>query len=119
MGAGGTYAQGATGGNASATTSTQAAHTHTGGTIGSTTLTRTQVPSHTHVVGGAIVVDRGDPSYQLDYLYPGTAGNYTRAATGGRSSHTHSHAAPGRAVGHSPTVASLPPSSAMCSILTL
>ncbi len=47
VGAGSTYARGATGGAVTATTSTNGAHNHTGNT-GGTALTTAQMPPHTH-----------------------------------------------------------------------
>jgi hypothetical protein len=56
------------------------------GTVGSTTLTTAQIPSHTHVVGSNQVFSSGCGSNQ----FAGNSGSATSTATGGGGSHNHS-----------------------------
>lgn len=134
VGAGGSYALAATGGAATATTSTAGSHNHTGLT-GSTALTTAQIPSHTHTgttdsagnhthgtAGGS-----GDPGIAASANYgntnnyilasggtnqynTSTAGahthNFTTNATGGGSGHDHSISTDGS---HNHTVSTLSP----------
>lgn len=126
VGAGSTYARGATGGAASATTSTSGAHDHTGAT-GSTTLTESQIPAHTHTgttstdgnhthtVGNTGVLGGGGQLYfqgnrDWSNTTTSTAGahnhSFTTNSTGGGSGHNHTISSDGT---HTHTVATLPP----------
>lgn len=92
MGAGSTYTQGTVGGAASATFTT-------GGSVGSTTLTIAQMPSHSHSQWGNKVYRY---AYSNNPAIDGE-GSATTGSTGGSNSHTHSFS------GVSRTVNTLPP----------
>lgn len=141
VGAGSTYAVGATGGATSATTSSNGAHTHSGVT-GSTTLTTDQIPSHSHSGSASAVGDHahgfsqsliganagGNPGFAGGGLYSPTnpvgatngAGAHTHTITinaaGGGQGHTHTIASDGD---HTHTVATLPPYYALAYIMKL
>ena len=97
MGAGSTYTQGTVGGAASATFTT-------GGSVGSTTLTIAQMPSHCHHQGADTSDFHGGAGTSI-----GMSGSYskqhdaTTSYTGGSNSHTHSFSSVSR------TVNTLPP----------
>ncbi len=96
VGAGGAYAPGATGGAASATVAV---------TVGATTLSTSQMPSHSHSAGCASSPSRG---------WTASDGNLQQGSTGsagGGGSHTHS--------GSSGSVSILPPHYALCYIMKL
>lgn len=126
VGAGSTYARGATGGTVTATTSTNGAHNHTGNT-GGTALTIAQMPSHNHTgttdgVGdhthGGIPAplgdtDRGNMSsiFSVDNFgntSPAGAHNhgFTTSPTGGGAVHEHTISTDGT---HNHTVSTLQP----------
>ena len=117
IGAGSTYATGATGGatTASGISTTAGAHTHTattssggshdhGGATGSTTLTTAQLPAHSHLTvaagisgvtlsGGNSLAAVGSIGGDNEYTSAGTASTPTLAPssqTGSGSGHTHS-----------------------------
>lgn len=138
VGAGSTYAVGATGGATSATTSSNGAHTHSGAT-GSTTLTTDQIPSHTHTGSTGYAGDHAHVAsnlqgpnagiYAIGTTAPGfpfgpgatsTAGGHTHTlaidAAGGGQGHTHTIASDGD---HTHTVATLPPYYALAYIMKL
>jgi microcystin-dependent protein len=131
VGAGSTYARGATGGAVTATTSTDGAHNHTGNT-GGTTLTTGQIPSHTHT--GTTDLN-GQHNHRMFDESGGGGGNnnpryvdtdisnnnwgardtdlggthnhtFTTAATGGGESHNHTISTDGS---HTHTVSTLQP----------
>jgi microcystin-dependent protein len=85
VGAGSSYARGATGGAASATTSSAGSHNHTGAVTG-TAISTAQMPSHTHGVN--------DPGHNHSYSTPaviagfvdGGSGAWTQSGTGTTSS---------------------------------
>jgi hypothetical protein len=108
VGAGSTYAVGATGGAVSGTTSAAGAHSHTGVT-GSTALTVDQIPSHTHGIQILSIGPAGASG--------GTAvgnGAATSGATGGGLAHNHTISTQ---AAHTHTVATLPPYFALCYIM--
>ena len=128
VGAGGTYARGSTGGAASATTSSNGAHDHTGNT-GSTTLTTNQIPSHTHtgstnttgshthyLNGSLWGTGSGAPGQiyvggaHLETAFTAAAGDHSHTVTinaaGGGQGHLHTIASDGT---HNHTVATVPP----------
>ena len=131
MGAGGTYAVGATGG--SATSSAAGSHTHTeaaagvhdhGTATGSTTLTVDQIPGHTHGYSLA-----GGTAFEYGTGLNGTSGlasvsASTTGSTGAGLGHTHSISSAGS---HSHTInsvgdhthTSLPPYYALAYIMKL
>jgi microcystin-dependent protein len=85
VGAGSSYARGAAGGAASATTSSAGSHNHTGAVTG-TAISTAQMPSHTHGVS--------DPGHSHSYSTPaviagfvdGGSGAWTQFGTGTTSS---------------------------------
>jgi hypothetical protein len=113
VGAGTTYAQGATGG--STTSSSDGAHTHGaatgaggdhthGGSTGSTTLTTSQIPAHTHNTGTIKMVASKDFSGSGNYDVlldsgetngSGTDTGYTTGSAGTGGSHNHTISASG------------------------
>ena len=134
VGAGSTYARGATGGAVTATTSTNGAHNHTGNT-GDTTLTTAQIPSHQHngstSINGAHFHEQGSESLYNNFggggfvgprgmagggissfigQFTSTAGNhshtFTTDGTGGNGSHNHTISTDGN---HNHTVSTLQP----------
>jgi hypothetical protein len=108
VGAGSTYAVGATGGATSGTTSAAGAHSHTGVT-GSTALTIDQIPSHTH---GIQILSVG-PAGAAGGSAVGN-GAATSGATGGGLAHNHTISTQ---AAHTHTVATLPPYYALCYIM--
>lgn len=136
VGAGSTYAVGATGGATSVTTSSNGAHTHTGNT-GSHTLDVTELPAHTHT---ASVTDPGHTHTVTPQaitqtgttygFYPGGIASFTslsaastttgisvsNSSTGGGAGHTHTISSDGA---HTHTVATLPPYYALAYIMKL
>lgn len=141
VGAGSTYAVGATGGATSATTSSNGAHTHTGNT-GSTALTTNQIPGHTHT---GTTANAGDHTHQLNMIVGtvgsggavdaadaqaneiptsrismGSAGNhnhtFTTDSTGENEGHTHTISSDGA---HTHTVDTMPPYYALAYIMKL
>jgi microcystin-dependent protein len=121
VGAGGTYALGATGGATSGTTSSAGSHNHTGLT-GSTTLTTAQIPAHNHPATvsdpGHVHILGGSNLGSGSTGYSGAPGgaNPTNSAvtgisvstsnTGGGGSHDHTISTDGT---HTHTVATVPP----------
>jgi hypothetical protein len=115
-GAGGSVALDSTGGSSSATTSSSGDHVHT---VGDTTLTEDQMPTHNHRFwyggsgndGGGLVDNYGSiasasPAY-FDTVQGGAGvGNKLIEDAGGSDPHTHSLTSGGA---HQHTVATLPP----------
>jgi microcystin-dependent protein len=125
IGAGDTYANGDTGGNASATTDSQGAHTHSlstntagahthGGTTGGTSLTTAQLPAHSHKLfntntntSGSTGEDHaayaGHLTNRDDYIirsHGSTPSKYDSANTGSGATHAHTISSDG---GHTHT----------------
>ena len=117
IGAGKTYAVGRTGGAVSATTNSTGSHNHSV-SVGNTTLSTSQMPSHGH----SFNVPRGDRTYNngSGANFWGTSHNWTltTANTGNSGSHNHS-ASSGSAGNHSHTVSTMPPYYAQCKIIKL
>lgn len=113
VGAGTSYAVGASGGSVNKSTDSQGAHTH-GAATGSTALTVDQMPAHTHT-------SQTQPTGAgASVPYGGGAGYNTVAAatssTGGGSGHTHTIASDGA---HTHTTDVRPPYYALCYIMKL
>jgi hypothetical protein len=61
-----------------------------GGTVGNTTLTESQIPSHSHQGSwGSLFISQGAPSTPVIQTIPGGSNNFTVANTGGGGSHNH------------------------------
>jgi microcystin-dependent protein len=127
IGAGSTYARGATGGVVTATTSTNGSHNHTGNT-GGTTLSTAQIPSHQHTGTTSTIgdhvhtyirrADSGESGTGQGFASTvpqitdntGAAGShnhvFTTDGTGGGGSHNHSISTDGS---HNHTVSTLQP----------
>jgi microcystin-dependent protein len=127
VGAGSTYARGATGGAVTATTSAEGSHNHTGNT-GGTTLSTAQIPSHQHTGTTSTIGDHvhtyirradsgeGGSGQGFTNTVPqitdntGSAGShnhvFTTDGTGGGGSHNHTISTDGL---HSHTVSTLQP----------
>ena len=106
VGAGSTYAPGATGGANTHTHTASAANTTAGTTIGATTLTVAQIPAHMHELSnGGKILSTGVGSAFLSSGASGTPVQYGAYvdSTGGAGSHTHT--ATGTAHTHTVTVA--------------
>ena len=106
VGAGSTYAPGATGGANTHTHTASAANTTAGTTIGATTLTVAQIPAHMHELSnGGKILSTGVGSTFLSSGSSGTSVQYGAYvdSTGGAGSHTHT--ATGTAHTHTVTVA--------------
>ena len=73
VGAGSSYARGATGGAASATTSSAGSHNHTGAVTG-TAISTAQMPSHTHGVN--------DPGHSHSYNQPAVIAGFVDGGSG-------------------------------------
>ena len=123
IGSGSTYDTGDTGGSSNETTSSDGSHSHTV-TVDSTTLTESQMPSHTHY---------SDEDYQAGGSLGG-GWRYTSLLAGGDvqtegenrevdssgSSSSHTHTASTNSTGsHSHTVDTLPPYYALAFIIKL
>ena len=132
IGAGGSYAQGATGGAASATTNSTGAHTHTNSNAGATTLSAAQTPAHKHDNGAcllSVAAGRGNSQKfgeiaASGLVRPDGAAGHTintgyTSTIGSGGSHTHTMAATGSAGAHTHTVATLPPYYALAFIMKL
>lgn len=142
MGAGSTYAPGDTGGAASATTSSNGTHSHTGSTDGHT-LTTAQIPAHQHTgvtnADGAhdhaVFSQSGASGFNfagVEYFASGISSNITGArrtdinglhqhsfttnAEGGGQAHSHGISSDGA---HTHTVATVPPYYALAFIMKL
>jgi microcystin-dependent protein len=112
VGAGTTYTRGQTGGAATATTSTDGAHSHGGATAGHT-LTEAQMPSHTHTGTTNFAADHVH-TYQLEDLSgAGTGGpgfsfsnQFVTGTTGAAGGHDHTFStnATGSNQAHSHTI---------------
>lgn len=137
VGAGSTYAVGATGGAASTTSGAGGDHNH-GGSTGAYTLTTADIPAHTHTgttaSGGAhthtlpnsyIAASGGGVSFGAGGLYATYANSttdsggahthtFTTDAAGGGGGHSHSISSSGT---HTHTVATLPPYYALAYIM--
>ena len=106
VGAGSSYAVGATGGATTHTHTATAANTTAGTTIGATTLTVAQIPAHMHELSnGGRILSTGVGSTFLSSGSSGTSVQYGAYvdSTGGAGSHTHT--ATGTAHTHTVTVA--------------
>jgi microcystin-dependent protein len=110
VGAGSTYAVGATGGStAASTTSSNGAHTHTG-TTGGHALTVAEMPAHTHTYRGATITGGGSDPDGSGTTFE--TGNTSSAGSG--DAHTHTISSDGA---HTHTVTTpLPPFYALCFI---
>jgi len=71
------------------------------GNISNTTLTTSQIPSHSHSI--PVKVAEGGPSNIINYATEGTNANVNSANTGGGGSHNHGHNLSGSLTG-SPTL---------------
>jgi hypothetical protein len=96
VGAGTTYALGATGGAVSGTTSSDGT-----GVTGSTVLTVGQLPAHTHTMATQLFVDEIDAGVGKTYVVDGTG--MSTGSAGSNEGHTHTGPA------HTHTVPTLPP----------
>ena len=122
IGAGASYAIGATGGGATATTKSAGAHTHTQGNSGATTLTVAQIPNHNHGIPAPIVPQTGTSAYCINnqyFILRDPEYGIPTARTGGGGSHTHTNPATGSAGAHTHTVSTLPPYYALAYIMKL
>ena len=63
------------------------------GTVGETTLSVGQMPSHAHAINGAEKAIGGPPYNLFDGGVGGAAGTASTTSTGGSASHIHSFAA--------------------------
>lgn len=100
VGAGSTYAVDATGGATSRTISSG---------VGATTLTTSQIPSHTHTYVAKAAMHRYGTTSNDNHIYaPANTTATNTGATGGGGSHTHSFSA---------AVSILPPYYALCFIM--
>ena len=129
VGAGSSYAVGATGGATSASTDYQGNHYHPSVAIsvGGTALTESQIPSHRHSIniGSNRVIKWATPAYGSGGYEPqyegGLGGNYTAGwsdYTGSGSAHSHSASGYTDYQGsHAHTVATVPPYYALCYIM--
>lgn len=136
IGAGGTYAKGATGGSLSTSTSSNGAHDHSGNT-GGTALTSSQMPVHAHSVWVDNSADTDNLSYGFTYSsnlavaakstsgtgayrLANTASNQLIQSTGGTGgstdAHVHSISSDGA---HVHTVTTTPPYHAVYFIMKL
>lgn len=116
IGAGETYAVGATGGSITATTNTVGDHTHNV-SINSTTLSIDQMPSHTHDVVNVISTTFSKQNWARNE-YKFGQGTRVSNATGGSEAHTHT-ATESEAGSHNHTVNITPPYYALCYIIKL
>ncbi len=120
IGAGTTYAVGATGGAGSATTSTAGAHAHNVST-GATTLAVGHMAYHNHSL--TLPNRKGDvfgalnPGWDASDRVSGTSTAWVDAS-GGNVGHTHAAAMDSQG-NHTHTVATLPPYYALCFIMKL
>jgi len=104
IGAGNTYAVGATGGAASVATTAQGSHSH-GGTTGSHALTEAQLPPHTHTNGSYALGYKADGNpVGAGWAMDGTP--QVTGATGSGAGHTHTISTEGA---HQHVVDVLPP----------
>lgn len=113
VGAGSSYASGATGGSTSATTSASGNHSHSV-SVGNTTLSVHQIPSHNHAFTAALLTG-GDG---IDGSKIANRGSGYTANTGGSGAHNHS-ASSGAAGNHTHTVTTVPPYYALAFIIKL
>jgi len=127
LGAGGSYAVGATGGAASVTSGAGGDHDH-GGSTQAYTLTSSDIPAHTHTgttssngdhshtvsngigSGAAFVIGTSSPPVAYGPISTSTAGAHTHTfttdSTGGGGGHAHGITSSGT---HTHTVATMPP----------
>ncbi len=112
IGAGGAYGVNATGGAASATTSSDGAHDH-GGAAGGTALTVEQLPPHKHSMGTDFVRQVGSGGVISGIGTFATGASETQNAGSGQT-HDHTIASGGA---HDHTVATVPPYYALCYIM--
>lgn len=113
VGAGTTYALGATGG--SDTTSSSGAHTHAT-TSGPHALTEAEMPAHTHRVAGDgqnAAFDSTGVERPVDY--PGGQGSVVTSSTGGSAAHSHPDGTTDSQGAHTHTI--LPPYKALYFIM--
>lgn len=123
VGAGSTYAYGASGGAASATSDSQGAHDH-GGATGTHALTEAEMPAHTHQLYGYSNPIGASGSYSiftLDWTGPsasystnGPGGHQMVKSTGSGDAHSHTVTSGGA---HTHSVATLPPYKALYYIM--
>lgn len=122
VGAGASYAEGATGGATSKTTSTDGAHTHSiSVSVGGHTLALSRIPSHSHsYVRGAGTWNTSGGSDSDASAGNRKANSYNSASAGSSYSHSHSGSgSSGSAGGHSHTVNVVPPYYALALIMKL
>ena len=134
IGAGSSYNVGAQGGSASSTTNSAGSHSHTGSvtiSIGSTTLSENQMPSHEHMDGyrsypydsPAWGTGSNNGNFRAATSSSDMGGNPWSSTTGGGGSHTHSGSGSfdsmDSAGSHSHSVSTLPPYYALAFIMKL
>ena len=141
VGSGTDYDPGNTGGATSATSSSNGSHSHTvtvnsGGdhshtvTVNSTTLSTSQMPSHSHEITGSSDSTSNQPEYMAATIYWTKLHTESVTSSGSSSSHTHSassnstgahtHSASSNSTGdHTHTVNTLPPYYALAYIIKL
>ena len=117
IGAGSTYAVGATGGSASGVTGPADGETGAAsGNTGATTLTTDQIPSHTHDYDSGYTTSGGS---SLNHSSKKSS-TYAVGATGGGQSHAHTLNAHTHTLNsHTHTVDALPPYYALCYIMKI
>jgi len=119
VGAGTTYNLNDTGGATSSTTATAGSHSHTGST-GSTALTTSQLPAHSHdtITVGLRHVSNGGSADNILTTVPDSGRAITNfvSSTGGGQGHSHTISTDGV---HSHVVATLPPYYALYYIMKL
>lgn len=115
VGAGNSYAVGATGGALTATSSSSGSHSH-GGATGNTALTTAQIPAHTHTttfVQHANNSSGASAQGLVDGVVVGS-GDVTSNSAGGGDAHSHSISSDGT---HTHTVDTRSPYYALCYIM--
>jgi hypothetical protein len=119
IGAGSTYAVGATGGATSSTTDLQGSHSHTiTGNVGTTVLDITQIPAHTHTIGKDDGGFNDNPSNVVSGTDRAQVRTATTSSAGGGGGHLHSvgSLANDTYSGHQHSVSTVPPYYALCFI---
>ena len=116
---GGSYAQGATGGSTSATTSAAGGHSHSI-SVANTTLSVGQIPSHNHTQKTKNGYNDGYPSINTGNSGGGGTYNEDLPTKNTGSSGAHTHSGSSNTTGnHSHTVATMPPYYALAFIIKL